>query len=62
MSLIVSNRSKEKYLVPNPAITGIKNEQLGFQTMLGILRDKKLGEKEHKGARDLFPLPTAVKS
>ena len=46
MSLIVSNRSKQKYPVPNPAIIVLKNQQLGFPVLLDIIRDKKLSKKQ----------------
>ena len=46
MSLIVSNRSKQKYPVPNSAIVVLKNQQLGFPVMLDILHEKKLSKKQ----------------
>jgi len=46
MSLIVSNRSKQKYPVPNPQIVVLKNQQLGFPVMLDILHEKKLSKKQ----------------
>jgi hypothetical protein len=46
MSLIVSNRSKQTYNVPNPEIIILRNQQVGFPVMLDVLREKKLGKKQ----------------
>ncbi len=54
MSLIVSSQSKEKYVVPNPAIAGITREQDGFKVMLAVLRDGSLDNEGRAEARKVI--------
>ena len=44
----ISNRSKKKYLVPNPECARLRKEQDGFKVMHGVLTEGKLKKKEHQ--------------
>ena len=48
----ISNRSKKKYLVPNPECARLRREQDGFKVMYGVLTEGKLKKKEHQVVLD----------
>lgn len=44
----ISNRSKKKYLVPNPECAKLRKQQDGFKVMYDVLAEGKLKKKERQ--------------